>query len=323
MHGAGSSKLAGSPNLMVGKPSTPTSSPKWCVRLQTCQWIFGESTLRPPTHGFSITNAVLPMLYCGKHLWHVATCFDKKPQLITLHMSRMSYVLGLPPNIAPFIISSPQPALHIAHEDGGMTVVLLHQLIPCRFHGLQRLVPSVGTTHPNKIVREKVAFKLTPYNSCHVSVPKKAFQSSQFCWICLEQKRMGNWEVYSKSNIIPSKNTCLAMAAPRGVELDKHLGGSKGCSKGATEAQDPRKFGTLTFPSSRLDDKVGPKKASPRWELWAVNHDNWGKIRFCQRSSRPRTPLPQPHTGPGGSISHPIQIHSTGIRSCRTWRLKI
>lgn len=99
-----SSKLAGSPNLMVGKPSTPTSSPNSTDQSPDMSLIFPESTLRTPTHGFSITNAVLQMLYGGKHLWHVATCFDKKPQLVTLHMSHMSsskYCIFHPPTRAP------------------------------------------------------------------------------------------------------------------------------------------------------------------------------------------------------------------------------
>lgn len=166
----GSSKLAGSPNLMVGKPSTPTSSPNSTNQSPDMSQIFPESTLRTPTHGFSITNAVLQMLYGGKHLWHVATCFDKKPQLVTLHMSHMS-------SFASFIS---QPALHIAHEDGGMTVVLLHQLIPCRFHGLKRLVPWCWYVSSKRNCEKKVEFKLTPCNSCHVSMPKKGVPKLKF-----------------------------------------------------------------------------------------------------------------------------------------------
>ena len=228
----GSSKLAGSPNLMVGKPSTPISSPNSTDQSPDMSQSFPESTLRTPTHGFSITNAVLQMLYCGKHLWHVATCFDKKPQLVTLHMSHMSYVLCLPPHIASFI---PQPALHIAHEDGGMTVVLPSSACPMQVSWPKEACFMVLV----RLIQAKLWGKRWNSSWLHATLvtfqcPKKAFQSSNFCWICLEQK---NWEVFphSKSKIIPRKNACLAMAAPRGVELDKHLGGSKRC-KGATAA---------------------------------------------------------------------------------------
>lgn len=137
----GSSKLAGSPNLMVGKPSTPTSSPNSTHQSPDMSQIFPESTLRPPTHGFSITNAVLPVLYCGKHLWHVATCFDQETPTCYSYITYVTYVIRMYVFLQILHLSSPHPALHITHEDGGMTVVLLHQLIPCRLHGLKGLVP--------------------------------------------------------------------------------------------------------------------------------------------------------------------------------------
>ena len=189
--------------------------------------IFPESTLRTPTHGFSITNAVLQMLYCGKHLRHVATCFDKKPQLVTLHMSHMSsskYCIFHPPTRAPHrprgwrhdrrIASSAYP-MQVSWPKEACSMVLV-RLIQAKLWGKRWNSSWLHATLATFQCQEK------------------AVQSSNCCWICLEQK---NWEVFphSKSKIIPRKNACLAMAAPRGVELDKHLGGSKGC-KGATAA---------------------------------------------------------------------------------------